>query len=291
MQSRNTVIPRESRGTSMASSEPIPNSDIVLRRDGTGDYAAVFSHGFLDDQYVWSTMIDQLTASDFETVTFDLPGFGERGEACGPYTYDRFAADVAAVVDAVGKPFVIIGHSMSGPVVELVAASRPDSAIGVVLLAPAPMGGFGLPEEVIEQLRSLGQLGTAELEAVRQQLAPAAPEAELKRLARVGAKSRPDVLRAVADMFNNGYPGGARPRAYQGPVLLLRGASDDTVTHELLASAVTARFGPEATVSEIDGAHHWSHLERPAAVAVEIDRFLASTTTTAADVASLASTS
>src|SRR5205807_214048 len=157
------------------------------------------------------------------------------------------------------------------------AACRADDAIGLVLLAPAPMGGFRLPEEVIEQLRSLGQLGTADLQGVRQQLAPAAPEAELKRLATVGAKLRPDVVRAVADMFNNGYPGGTRQSAYEGPVLLLRGASDDTVTRELLASAVTPRFGSEATVSEIDGAHHWSHLERSAAVAAEIDRFLAST--------------
>src|ERR1700751_3409318 len=119
MQSPNTLIPRESRGVSMARSEAVPSSDIVIRREGTGDYAAVFSHGFLDDQYVWSMMIDQLTASDFETVTFDLPGFGERAEACGPYTYDRFAADVAAVVDTVGKPFVIVGHSMSGAIVEV----------------------------------------------------------------------------------------------------------------------------------------------------------------------------
>jgi uncharacterized circularly permuted ATP-grasp superfamily protein len=116
----------------------------------------VFSHGFLDDQYVWKTLIDELTASDFETVTFDLPGFGERAEACGPFTYDRLAGDVAAVVDTVGKPFVIVGHSMSGPIVELVAASRPD-AIGLILLAPAPMGGFQLPEEAIEQLRSLAR--------------------------------------------------------------------------------------------------------------------------------------
>ena len=104
----------------------------------------------------------------------------------------------------------------------------------------------------------------------------------------VAAKLRPDAVRAVADMWNNGYPGGARPSAFTGPVLLLRGGSDETVTHELLASAVAARFGPEATVSEIDGAHHWSHLERPAAVAAEIDRFLASTTA-ATGVASVAS--
>jgi pimeloyl-ACP methyl ester carboxylesterase len=272
----------------MASSQAVPNSDIVLRRDGVGDYAAVFSHGFLDDQYVWQTLIDQLAAADFETVTFDLPGFGERAEACGPFTYDRFAADVAAVIDAVGKPFVLVGHSMSGPIVELVAASRPDRAIGLVLLAPAPMGGFGFPEEVIEQFRSMGQLETAEMEALRRQLAPAAPEAEMKRLATVAAQLRPDVVGAVADMFNNGYPGGARPSNFKGPVLLLRGAGDETVTHELLASSVTARFGPEGTVSEIDGAHHWSHLERPAAVAAEIDRFLASTTA-AAGVTSVAS--
>jgi pimeloyl-ACP methyl ester carboxylesterase len=71
----------------MASSEAVPYSDIVFRRDGIGNYAAVFSHGFLDDQYVWLAMIDQLTASNFETVTFDLPGFGERAEACGPFTH------------------------------------------------------------------------------------------------------------------------------------------------------------------------------------------------------------
>src|SRR3954469_14358708 len=45
--------------------------------------------------------------------------------------------------------------------------------------------------------------------------------------------------------------------------------------------SVATMFGPEATVSEIDGAHYWSHLERPAAVAAEIDRFLASTTAVA----------
>ena len=49
----------------MATSDAVPNSDIVFRRDGIGKYAVVFSHGFLDDQYVWKTMIDQLTASDF----------------------------------------------------------------------------------------------------------------------------------------------------------------------------------------------------------------------------------
>src|SRR5260370_25691097 len=102
---------RKTRVLQMAISEAVPHSDIVFRRDGVGDYAVVFAHGILDDQYVWKAVIDQLTASELETVTFDVAGFGQPTEAPGPYTYDRLAADLAAVVDALDKPFALFDHS------------------------------------------------------------------------------------------------------------------------------------------------------------------------------------
>lgn len=259
----------------MASLEPVPNSDFVYSRNGRGDYAVVFVHGFLDDQHVWKTIVDNLTASDFETIRFDVAGFGERTEATGPYTFDRFAADLAAVVDAVDKPFVLVGHSMSAPVVELVAASRPDRAMGLILLSPIPMGGVSLPDAMIEQFESMGELGAAEHEVARLQVAPTAPIEEVRRLAAVAAKARPEVVRAAADLWINGHPGGARPSAFSGPVLLLHGASDQLVNPEVLASGVVHRFGAETTVTEIEEAGHWPHLERAPAVAAEINRFLA----------------
>jgi pimeloyl-ACP methyl ester carboxylesterase len=262
----------------MAISEAVPNSDFVLHRDGVGDYAVVFVHGFLDDQNVWQAVIDQLTVSDFETVQFDLAGFGERTQAPGPYTHDRFAADLSAVVDAVGKPFVVVGHSMSAPVVELVAASRPDRAMGLILLSPIPMGGVKLPEEAIEQFRSMGQFGASEHEAARLQLAPSAPEAEVQRLATIAAKARPEVVRTVADMWNDGHPSGARPSEFSGPVLVLAGVNDPLVNGEVLASGVIGRFAQETTtMTEIAEAGHWAHLERSSVVAAAIERFLAST--------------
>jgi pimeloyl-ACP methyl ester carboxylesterase len=259
----------------MASSAPVPNGEFVFRRDGSGDYAVVFVHGFLDDQHVWNSIIDKLTVSDFETVQFDLPGFGERTDATGPYTFERFAADLSAVVDAVGKPFVLVGHSMSAPAVELVAASRPDRVMGVVLLSPIPMGGVSLPEAMIEQFGSMGELGAAEHEAARLQVAPAAPIDEVRRLAQVAAKARPEVVRVVADLWMNGHPRGARPSEFSGPLLLLPGANDQLVNPEVLASGVVRRFGAETTVTGIEDAGHWPHLERAAVVAAEIDRFLA----------------
>jgi pimeloyl-ACP methyl ester carboxylesterase len=259
----------------MASSEPVPNGEFVFRRDGSGPYAVVFVHGFLDDQHVWDSIVDKLTVSDFETVQFDLPGFGERTDATGPYTFERFAADLSAVVDAVNKPFVLVGHSMAAPAVELVAASRADRVMGVVLLAPIPMGGVSLPEEMIGQLESMGELGAAEHEAARLQVAPAAPIDEVRRLAQVATKTRPEVVRAVADLWINGHPRGARPSEFAGPLLLLPGTSDQLVSPEVIASGVVSRFGAaETTVTEIEDAGHWPHLERATVVAGEIDRFL-----------------
>jgi pimeloyl-ACP methyl ester carboxylesterase len=259
----------------VANSASIQNSDIEFRLDGAGDRAIVFVHGFLDDQDVWSPVIAELTASEWEIVRLDLAGFGERTEATGQFTFDRFAADLSAVVDEVNKPFVLVAHSMAAPVAELVAAARPDGAMGLVLLSPIPIGGTRLPDEAIEVYRSLGELGAPEHQAARRQGAPSAPDAELERIGTVAAKVRPDVVRAVADSWNNGHPAGERPSTFPGPVLVLPGADDPLITAEVVASVVVARFDPAATtVTEIETSGHWPHIERPAAVATEIDRFL-----------------
>jgi pimeloyl-ACP methyl ester carboxylesterase len=112
----------------MATTACIAGTGIVFRRDRDGRKALVFVHGFLDDQHVWDTVLAELSAPGFETVQFDQTGFGGRSAATGPVTFDRFAADLNAVIDAIGKPFVLVGHSMAGPVVELAAAAHPGRA-------------------------------------------------------------------------------------------------------------------------------------------------------------------
>lgn len=267
----------------MTSSGTIPHSDIVLRRDGAGDRAIVFMHGFLDDQHVWGPVIAELRASEFEIVRLDLAGFGDRSEATGPFTFDRFAADLSAVVDAVDKPFILVGHSMAAPIVELVAAGRPGRALALTLVSPIPMAGTRMPDEAFEMFRSLGELEAADYRDFRRQVAPLAPEAELERLGVVAARFRPEVVRAVADVWNSGYPAGERPSGFAGPVLILRGADDPVLTAEIVAARVAARFDPATTtVTAIEKSGHWPHIERPSAVAAEMNRFLADNLATGA---------
>jgi pimeloyl-ACP methyl ester carboxylesterase len=93
----------------MTRTERIDGTDSRFRRQGSGGHALVFVHGFLDDQYVWDGVIAELTTPGFETVQLDLAGSGDRTGAEGPFTLERFAADAGAVVDAVDKPFVVVG--------------------------------------------------------------------------------------------------------------------------------------------------------------------------------------
>jgi pimeloyl-ACP methyl ester carboxylesterase len=259
----------------MAISETIPNSDIAFRRDGIGDRVAVFMHGWIDDLHVWDPVIAELSGSGFETVQLDLAGFGDRTQANGPFTFDRFAADLLAVVDAVEKPFILVGHSMAAPTVELVAEARPERALGLVLLAPIPMAGARLPDEVIEDFRSLAGAQASVIQAMRQQAAPSAPEAELARIATVAAKARPAVVRATADLWNTGHPA-ERPSRFSKPVLILTGSDDPIITSEVVASAVVARFdSATTTTTEIEKSSHWPHIEQPSIVAAQINRFLA----------------
>ena len=224
----------------MATSATIPNSDIVLRRTGDGENAVVFVHGFLDDQYAWNPLLADFSAPGFETIQFDQAGFGDRSEPSGPINFDLFAGDLAAVVDAVDKPFVLVGHSMAAPIVELVAAARPARALGLVLVAPIPMAGAHLPDEFMEVFGSVETYL-----ATRRQAAPSTPAAELDRIAAAAPMRQPEFLRASSAMWNTGHPAGEQVSLFTGPVLIVTGA-DDPIHHPgggRFRSRTTIRLG------------------------------------------------
>src|SRR5436189_3415442 len=238
----------------MQISEQMPDSDATFLRRGEGELAVVFVHGFLDDQHVWDKVIDELKTPGIETIRLDLAGLGDRGDAGGPFTYERLADEVGAVTDRVGKPFVIVGQSMGAPIAELVATARPERALGLVLLTPVPLAGTRLPDDVVEPFRSLGADAAAQ-RGVRRQLSVALSDADLDRLVSVGLRVRPEVVRALVDCWNAGLDDAPEPSRYAGPVLILRGSDDGFVTEALVATTVSPRFA-SAQSAVIERAGH-----------------------------------
>jgi pimeloyl-ACP methyl ester carboxylesterase len=91
-------------------------------------------------------------ARHFTVVVVDRRGRGDSGDAPG-YAIEREAEDVAAVIDAIGEPVHLLGHSYGG-VVALQAALRSDGLRSLALYEP-PIGFDGLPEALIAELDEL----------------------------------------------------------------------------------------------------------------------------------------
>lgn len=72
-----------------------------------------------------------------EVVAIDRPGFGASGPAAAVTSLEAHAAAVAALLPADGRPAILLGHSMGGPIAAWAAADHPDRVSQLILLAAA----------------------------------------------------------------------------------------------------------------------------------------------------------
>ncbi|MFO1003579.1 MAG: alpha/beta hydrolase [Planctomycetaceae bacterium] len=77
----------------------------------------------------------------FSVRTMDFRGHGQSGRAGDRYRVVDYVEDAIAAADAIGKPFVVYGHSLGALVSMALAARRPQLVSAVVLEDP-PSPGF-----------------------------------------------------------------------------------------------------------------------------------------------------
>ncbi|EUC12224.1 hypothetical protein PMI06_009003 [Burkholderia sp. BT03] len=142
--------------------------------------ALVFIHGFLDGADAWSDLALRLGDRAAGALRVDLPGMGARAGEPGPYSLDRFAADVTTQVRALSRPVVLVGHSMGAQIAELVAQRLDEQVRGVVLLTPVPLRGTGLPDDAMRSFHALGGNPAAQRE-LRRNLSVKPDDAQLDR--------------------------------------------------------------------------------------------------------------
>jgi pimeloyl-ACP methyl ester carboxylesterase len=100
----------------------------------------VFLHGFLDHAGSWSRVASRLSGW---RVALDQRGHG-RSAWIGPgesYHFPEYLADLDALVDLLGRPVRLVGHSMGGTVASLYAGARPDAVERLVVV-----DGLGLAD-------------------------------------------------------------------------------------------------------------------------------------------------
>lgn len=74
----------------------------------------ILSHGWGPNSTVWYYAKRQLS-DRFRVIVWDLPGLGKSSKPKNKdYSLEKYARDLEAVVDLVGKPVILLGHSMGG---------------------------------------------------------------------------------------------------------------------------------------------------------------------------------
>jgi pimeloyl-ACP methyl ester carboxylesterase len=93
-------------------------------------------------------------------VTYDRAGLGHSPPIAEPPTAIDMAVDLERLLEvlAVPRPFVLVGTSLSGLLVQLYACEHPEDVSGLLLLDPTPdefLAGFpGLPPDVQDSMRA-----------------------------------------------------------------------------------------------------------------------------------------
>jgi len=91
-------------------------------------------HGTAADHQRWKPVLPELQKR-FTTYAYDRRGQGATGDA-PDWSFDREAEDIVTVIEGIGGPVDVLGHSM-GAALSMVAATRTSAIRRLVLYEPA----------------------------------------------------------------------------------------------------------------------------------------------------------
>jgi pimeloyl-ACP methyl ester carboxylesterase len=264
----------------------IPQQDgrmVAISRDGTriaywrsgSGPPLVLVHGTTADHTRWARVLPSLE-QHFTVHAMDRRGRGDSGDSPG-YAIEREFEDVAAVVEAVGEPVFLLGHSY-GAICALEASLLTAKVRRLILYEPPlPLGDpFYLPG-VPDRIQALVNAGDPEagLEVfVREVLRM--PEQEFERYRALPSwkgrvKLAPTIARELA--IDRRYT--FRPERFTGfsiPTLLLAGSDSPPAFRK--AVDVLAAVLSDSRVAVMAGQRHVAMDTAPELFLAEVGRFL-----------------
>ncbi|MDN7878875.1 alpha/beta fold hydrolase [Burkholderia aenigmatica] len=235
---------------------PLPAADEHgwLEHDGARIWHASFGHGppvvllhgGLGHSGNWGNQVPALLAAGYRAIVIDSRGHGRSTRDDQPYSYERMASDVLAVLDALHVDRARFVGWSDGACIALVLADRaPERAAGVFFFAcNMDPGGTKemVPSPLLDRCFARHRKDYAALSATPDQFdAFVAAVSEMMR-------TQPDY--SAQDLA-----------AIAVPVTIVLGEHDEFIRPE--HAAYLARTIPGATLTILPGVSHFAPLQRP----------------------------
>ena len=120
---------------------PTPLNDRISYEVAGDGPLVVCIPGMADLRSTFRFTAPALVEAGYRVAIIDLRGHGDSATDFDRYDNQGNAADVAALIDHLGGPAVIVGNSMGAAIGTLVAAEHPALVAGLVLIGPFVRNG------------------------------------------------------------------------------------------------------------------------------------------------------
>jgi pimeloyl-ACP methyl ester carboxylesterase len=239
------------------------------------DGTLVLIHGFLDKASTWGPFVEHLELPNWTVLAIELGDFSVPAEVPSNLL-DYFARYVADVITRLNidpeKPLVLVGHSMGGQLVELVAG-RLRRVDGLALIVPAPLKGYPLNEQQRQAFASnAAQKDRQSIAKARGVRIAINTPAVLELLVATAAETPVDFSTLSLQAWIEGHASGLVPANTPAPMMLVT-SDDKFFTPEFLFEQVLSRFR-QGIAAHVADSGHWPHVEQPAALAELIQDFV-----------------
>mgnify|MGYP003341064014 CR=1 FL=1 len=231
----------------------------------------------------WFDFVAAGFTQHYHVRALDQRGHGDSAWAQPPdYSYARYAADVAEVVDKLDlRDFVLMGHSMGGLVSLIYAATYPGRVKKIIIIDSTLVA---TPDRVA----ALHQVGGREGKTY----ATHADFVQHFRVRPAGTTAAPQILRYLAERSGRQGPDGVWRHKFDRnvyskrvlidipphwdrikiPALLVKGGLSDRITTDIMAEA-KARC-PHVDVVEVPRADHHVTLDNPSGFVQAVNGWL-----------------
>lgn len=108
--------------------------------EGTSPDPVILIHGAWQGSWAWARLLPYLEAAGIEAHAIDLPGNGTDDTPPEAVTLDAYLDNIEVVIDRMGKPVSLVGHS-GGGIVATAAAERFREQVNAI----AYVAGMMLP--------------------------------------------------------------------------------------------------------------------------------------------------
>lgn len=256
---------------------PAAARDVAVRFEtyGAGPEKVLVLHDWLGDRSNYDPIKPYLDKERFTYAFIDLRGYGASKDVEGAFTSEEAASDTLAVADALGwRRFNIIGHSMTGMVVQRVAADAPKRIKS--LIATTPVGAKGMM--VDEDTYAFFAQAATEPEAAGQALGLLTGQRLSERFIafkvdRAMNRSTAAARLGYLDMFDK-EDFSDEVQGLDFPVLALLGENDIDAFQPENIEATFGAWYPKLTVVVSANAGHYPMQETPAFYATTIEAFM-----------------